>query len=41
MYIRKDEEFNLDILKKDFDNLMKENGLNEEIRKTLLVYQKS
>lgn len=35
MYIRKDEEFNLDILKKDFDNLMKENGLNEEIRKTL------
>lgn len=35
MYIKKDEEFNLDILKKDFDNLMKENGLNEEIRKTL------
>ena len=35
MYIRKDEEFNLDILIKDFDNLMKENGLNEEIRKTL------
>lgn len=35
MYRRKDEKFDLDILKKDFDNLMIENRLNEEIRKTL------
>lgn len=35
MYIRKDEKFDLNILKKDFDNLMIENGLNEEVRKDL------
>ena len=35
MYIRKDEKFDLNILTKDFDNLMIENGLNEEVRKDL------